>query len=444
MSVVYLPVEVSKRELVAKVILAGSLASSGHLVFLFRSDLFDRVGWPGPGIYIGKNCFRSAPPTDQSFLKGMKGAGIRIWHLDEEGGIYLGDSEDEWRTFLSGRFDPDLLDENDRVLTWGEWQFDYFTDRSLSASVHMVGHPNFDIYRSELSQALRPFDMKQTGGKQNHILINTRFSTSNALVTGDVHMIHSAVVRGFFNQDVMFDKLVVDGHLFYDFIEMVFGLAKALPHRQIVLRPHPAEDDESYRRIFAPLDNVLVTGEGDAGSWIRLASCVIHNGCTTAIQATIAGKPVITYVPREEDVRTTACLPNRTGVIARDLNTVIEYVKSDKVWPDGCHWQRTISRLDTVDRLTSMVNTEYVEAVNDRTLASARRLCFMFRASETARDLARFVVPKKLNQFRHRMRLFDSEFFNKAPELHKVSQKLHSSDIVCRKLDDSCFAFMPG
>ena len=203
MSTVYLPVEVSKRELVAKTILAGSLAASGHLVLLFRSDLFDRVGWPGPGIYIGKNVFRSGPPCDLQFLHRMRNAGIRIWHLDEEGGIYLGNDEEAWRDFLSRRFDPQLLDQKDKVLAWGDWQAEFFKHQDLSASVHMVGHTNFDIYRAHYADALKSFDVEQTGGRRDYILVNTRFTTSNAPVTGDLHMINSAVVRGFFDQKLL-------------------------------------------------------------------------------------------------------------------------------------------------------------------------------------------------------------------------------------------------
>ncbi len=441
MSVVYLPVEISKRELVAKTMLAGSLAASGHLVFLFRSDLFDTVGWPSPGIYIGKNVFRSAPPHDLKFLRKMKASGVKIWHLDEEGGIYLGGNEDAWRDFLSRRFDPAPLDRTDKVLAWGDWQAEYFNSQGLSASVHLVGHPNFDIYRSIYADALKFFDIEQTGGRQDYILVNTRFVASNAPVTGDKHIIHSAVVRGFYDQEFMFEKLIVDGHLYFDFIEMLYGLAKKLPHRKIVLRPHPAEDSLSYRRIFAPLDNVLVTGDGDAGSWIRQSSCVIHNGCTTAIQATIAGKPVITYTPRQEEPLTTACLPNQTGAVAEDLDTVIKLVESAPYTHDGGHWRRTISALDAIDRITSLVNAEPIESNKNRVTAAARLLCMRFRASETARNFVRFALPGRRELFKQAMELFDPSFFRKVPALTAVAKQLYSPEIECQKLDEGCFAF---
>tara|TARA_R100001377_G_scaffold22165_3_gene11841 strand:- start:2637 stop:3767 length:1131 start_codon:yes stop_codon:yes gene_type:complete len=371
----------------------------------------------------------------------MRGAGIRVWHLDEEGGIYLGNDEDAWQDFLSRRFDPRLLNQQDKILAWGDWQADFFKSQKLSAPVHMVGHTNFDIYRPQYADALRAFDVGQTGGKQDYILINTRFAISNAPVTGDVHIINSSIVRDFFDQSLLFEKLVADGHLYYDFIIMIFNLATRLPHRKIVLRPHPAEDSSSYRRIFAALKNVHVTGEGDAGSWIRLASCVIHNGCTTAIQATIAEKLVITYAPRPEDDRTTACLPNRTGVIAEDLDTLIRLVDSEQSIFDRGQWKRTISTLDTVDRLTEMVNGNIEESGRSKTLPLARLLCIKFRVSETVRGLVRSILPKKKSHFKHRMALFDPAFFNKIASINESAHELYSSDIECIKLDQACYAF---
>ena len=76
MTTIFLPIEISRREAVAKAFLASSLVRRGHDVLVFKSDVFDRMGWPGPGIYIGKNVFRAGPPHDLSFLQSMRGHGI--------------------------------------------------------------------------------------------------------------------------------------------------------------------------------------------------------------------------------------------------------------------------------------------------------------------------------------------------------------------------------
>jgi hypothetical protein len=53
----------------------------------------------------------------------------------------------------------------------------------------------------------------------------------------------------------------------------------------------------------------------------------------------------------------------------------------------------------------------------------------------------RFTRAKRQEQFRHRVRLFDSLFFKKVAALSKATQQLYSADIECRKLDEGCFAF---
>jgi surface carbohydrate biosynthesis protein len=439
MTSVYLPIEVSRREVVSKSLLASSLATAGHDVYIFQSDFFDRAGWPGPGIYIGKNVFRSAPPHDLSFYKRMKQSNISVWHLDEEGGIYLGDSESEWRNFLSRRYDPLSLDKDDKVLAWGDWQAEFFAQQGLSAPMHVTGHMNFDICRPKYAEALSSFDFEQTGGASDYILINTRFALSNAPVIGDTHLIHSAVIRGFFDRNLMFDKIVVDGHLYYDFIEMIFALSKRLPDRQIVLRPHPAEDAESYRRLFSPIDNVLVTGDGDVGSWIRRASCIVHNGCTTAIQAIVAGKPVITYMPRLDDPRTTACLPNSVGIIAKDLKTVVKLIEKGQNTHDAGHWHRTISELDTIAMLTDMVNSEPSVASTSHALTSARLRGLKFSILETIKSLGRKFMPSKAARFRHNESLFDRAFFDRIPELIGAGRHLFSPNLECKKINAHCF-----
>ena len=90
MTVFYLPIEHSTRELTAKVFLANRLAQEGHIPIIFRSDILDTPGWPSAGVYIGKNCFRTEWPYSLKYYKKMKSSGVDLWHLDEEGGILYG------------------------------------------------------------------------------------------------------------------------------------------------------------------------------------------------------------------------------------------------------------------------------------------------------------------------------------------------------------------
>ncbi len=442
MTTIYLPIEISRREIVAKSFLAASLAARGHMALIFRADLFDRAGWPGRGIYIGKNVFRAAPPHDLSFYRAMKRCGIRVWYLDEEGGIYLGENEGDWRAFMARRVDPSALDAEDKILTWGDWQNEFFSARGLRAPIHTTGHLNFDICQPRYQAALAKFDAHETRGESGYILVNTRFTMSNARDNGASHIIHTGIVRQFFDQALLFDKLVSEGKSFFAFIDLIGAMSAQFPDRQIVLRPHPGESPDIYSRIFASTPSVIVAESGDVGSWIRRASCVIHNGCTTAIQAAIAGKPVITFMPYADDARITACLPNTVGTVARTVDEVLRAVERLGPLREEGHWQRTISRLDTIDRITALVD-EADSASLTTSPALVRRFAARFDASEIVRAMARLFLPERRRSFRKSMELFDPAFFSQIGHLAPSAAAHYGARVRVRRMSRFCYAFLP-
>ena len=151
---IYLPVETSRREMVAKIFTAAALASKGYPVVVFKSNFFEHNGWPSPGVYIGKNCFRNSGFGNEEHYNVLKRNGIRVWHLDEEGGIYQGSSEDGWRRMLLKRLNPAVLQKGEKICTWGQWQRQAFLELDPKCSVCVTGSPNFDMFSSTYSHAL--------------------------------------------------------------------------------------------------------------------------------------------------------------------------------------------------------------------------------------------------------------------------------------------------
>jgi hypothetical protein len=80
-----------------------------------------------------------------------------------------------------------------------------------------------------------------------------------------------------------------------DFQRLIPSLEKAFPEYTIVTRPHPTENQEIYRNIAAQCERVRVTNEGNVVPWILASEAVIHNGCTTGVEAYALGVPAISY-----------------------------------------------------------------------------------------------------------------------------------------------------
>ncbi len=76
---------------------------------------------------------------------------------------------------------------------------------------------------------------------------------------------------------------------------------EAFPDLTIVVRPHPTENHEAYKKIAARCKHVQVTNDGNVVPWLLAAKVLVHNGCTTGVEAYVMRVPVITYRPSVND-----------------------------------------------------------------------------------------------------------------------------------------------
>lgn len=80
-----------------------------------------------------------------------------------------------------------------------------------------------------------------------------------------------------------------------DFRKAIPALERDFPQCNIVVRPHPTENQDTYREIAARCRRVHVTNEGNVVPWLRATRAVVHNGCTTGLEAFVLGVPAVSY-----------------------------------------------------------------------------------------------------------------------------------------------------
>jgi len=83
--------------------------------------------------------------------------------------------------------------------------------------------------------------------------------------------------------------------IFQDFQRLIPALEKEFPSYTIVVRPHPTESQDVYDRIAAQCQRARVTNEGNVVPWLMATRALIHNGCTTGVEAFVTGVPAISY-----------------------------------------------------------------------------------------------------------------------------------------------------
>jgi len=89
--------------------------------------------------------------------------------------------------------------------------------------------------------------------------------------------------------------------VFEKFKALLPFLAETYPKTTIVLRPHPSENQDLWKQEVEHYPNVTVQATGNVIPWILGSTVLIHNGCTTAVEAFAMDKPVISYDPYQNE-----------------------------------------------------------------------------------------------------------------------------------------------
>ncbi len=294
-----IPVENQVRELDPKLLLACVAAERGFSSVIgsrremeFNIDAFPR------SIYLSK----SMTIRSLLFFQVAQHFEIEIATWDEEALVHLPPE-----TYFSRRLDPRAIKYVSHLFAWGEdnarlWR--QYPHLSAAIPIHVTGNPRSDMLRPEL----QPFYQKQVEEFKaqygDFILVNTNFNHVNAFGP-DLNLFEPAKNSG---QKARFgraargmSRVYAEGlrdhkqTVFKDFQQIIPRLAQAFPENAIVVRPHPTENHEVYRHIADRSQRVYVTNEGNVVPWLLAAKAVIHNGCTTGVEAYVTGTPAISY-----------------------------------------------------------------------------------------------------------------------------------------------------
>ncbi len=274
----------------------------------------------------------------------------RIIHLDEEGAVYEQGPE-RWKVDLNNRLIIHELEAGERICTWGAFQAEHYRSLQPACADNVVatGHPRFDLcrpafdglYEEEVRQ------LRATYGK--FILVNTNILASN--VTGrDVYFrFYKVAPEDTENRNYYIEHYCHEARREAAFIELINHLSNTCPDHRIVFRPHPSEDIRAYESLLKYIPRVTITRQGSLNAWLRSCQVLVHNGCTTAIEAHLSNTPVINFEPIH-DPRFEITLPNLVGTTCATPAAVAEAVQ--RIDRDG---DKSDTSPENLERLTSMI-----------------------------------------------------------------------------------------
>ncbi len=357
--VILFPVEIASRELLFKCYLSMQFAKRGHICYVGSKR----------SIQLAIQSCKSFVYFDKGFHLGVselmhekiKAKGGLIVSLDEEGAV---DFEDD-STILS-RYHDKLFEKADLVFFWGEYQKRLIQESRLKkTSCFVSGHPRFEL----LKPAFHGFykedieDIKNRFGR--FILINTNMGFGNNL-RGD-----SFVVENYGKRFKNIESLIAQDKLKISKYQSLIRRLALHYDYNIIVRPHPEENLETYVKEFETFDNVKVLFEKSAVPWLIACEQMIHMDCTTGIESLMVGKKAISYLPKCLKEELLTLLPIKASIRTSTEDEVIQYINTkissvDSIQSEPFEWleERFAFNLNSSEIIVEAVN-EFISSVDD-------------------------------------------------------------------------------
>ena len=297
--VLLIPVENQVRELDAKLLLACVAAKRDFTSIIGpKRKIENHIASFPRGIFLSK----SLRIAKRMFFPISRLLGHEIVAWDEEALVHL-----PAETYFSRRLSPVGLERVSHLFAWGEDNAKLWRRYPLlppGIPIHITGNPRVDLLRPDMQSYYRA-ESDQIGRTYgDFILINTNFNHVNAFYPAQnlFRPVKKPGGEARFGQAARdMTREYAEGFrdhkqaVFEDFQKLIPALESAFPNYTVVVRPHPTENQEIYHKIAAKCQRVQVTNEGNVVPWLMAARALIHNGCTTGVEAYVMRLPAISY-----------------------------------------------------------------------------------------------------------------------------------------------------
>ena len=403
------PVENQVRELDPKLLVACVAAERGFRVFLGSRTRIDfRIASFPRGFYLAKG----TTPKSAKMFRIMRRIGHEIAALDEEGLVYHSASE-----YAARRVSDETLQLVTTLFAWGDAGAELLRDHlgDSAAAVRITGNPRIDLLRPELRGYFAEDVARIRAQHGPFVLINTNFSKVNAYFSkmnllvprrpgrpADLGAAGVGLPREF-AEGLAAHKCALFDH----FRAMIPALHSALPGHRLVVRPHPSEDRAPWQAVVSDLERADVIHEGNVIAWLEASSALIHNGCTTGIEAFCLGKPAIAYQPVSREPFDLE-LPNTLSRRCFDLDALSETVASvldEKLEAHPSDVQRRLVEHHIAALAGELAADRIVDALAERaaeqTLLPPATLRLRGRLAATTRSLVKRHIKARIPQHRN-------------------------------------------
>ncbi|MBK8158269.1 MAG: hypothetical protein IPK59_05630 [Rhodospirillaceae bacterium] len=317
----YLPMEISSRELDSRLLLAALALNRGFEVVLGQKWLIERnVEAMPPGIYLSK----SLTQRDARTIMRVQELGYSVAAIEEEvPGLVTKPDELRWIA-------DDAVRHTDAIFIGGEVNTSSMKLRFPFAAerIHMTINPRWDLLRPNMRsihQAEVDAIRKRFG---RFLLVNTNLGWTNSEKGPVDFMVQDQARQGKLDlsdpaaRSFIENYLIMEGDNHRAVVGIIQQLLERLPDMSIVLRPHPSERIDTWLNHFKGAPRLSVVREGASIPWILASEALIQTNCTTGVEAIALDHPALCVMATESPV-VSRYVANRVNPVAHSVDQAV-------------------------------------------------------------------------------------------------------------------------
>lgn len=328
---IYIEIEVFDREFKSRLLLASYAAYKNFDVYLMhRSEIHDLA--LGDKISPGIIFMKDANSTNEIYkiIKSLKKKGFVFIAQDEEAGILY----DDYNDFVKRRFaDGKSFGLLEYFFCWGKRDYKILSKKFKNKTKFInIGSPRIDLLKKEFykKKNIKNFYKKFHLNKYILIASNISWPIGFRRIPDAYFGVMSDTKNNLeWKEDFFFNVNIQQLTMLKYYIRLIRYLLKYQNKYSIVLRPHPTERVEDWKKMIGSKDKKLrVIKEHNLSEFIFNSEIIIQNGCTSSIESKILGKKTISFEPVKFKINYGRKLPNKLGKICKNNHEVLKVIKN--------------------------------------------------------------------------------------------------------------------
>jgi surface carbohydrate biosynthesis protein len=349
---IYLEVEVYNREFKARMLLGCYAALKGFDIYLMHRSEIHYLGinnMISPGIIFMKDANSTNEISNNIYE--LKKKGFVITSQDEESGIAF----DDYNDFIKRRFpNENTFEYLEYFFCWGKRDQTELEKKFKNKTQYInSGSPRIDLLSNKFYDIDDKKKIHDKYNVKNFILIPTNISFPIGLRRiADAYEGFASEKKNLeWSEEYFFTKNIQQLTLLKYFVDLIRLLVRGQKKYDIILRPHPNEKIEDWEKFISIRQkNFKIIKDGYLSDFIFASEAVIHNGCTSSIEAKLMNKRIISFEPVKFIKNYDKIFTNSLGKICINKESVLEEVIN----------------LDSAQKISNPINQKILDELNFR------------------------------------------------------------------------------